>query len=288
MRHFGYSCSIMFVLFFLLGMAGCTQMPSSQMPEIEGIEEEQRTLISNLLYRPEKVSVPVPGAGRAYAPASKEQRKQIVELVSELDISAFKKYEGVPELTNMSVGIVNEYDNQAYSVSLENDAKQEFSYLTISAVPKPTLDPDEIIAAAKPELIILRGPIEAIPHFLEISDMVNSIGQDRSDPENCAQITILADLGPGFKKPGETYWLTKANTAYIKYGLESEYTEPQRIPIEVLEENEYDLQIKIGEALYFLDTETWICFLDGETAYQLTESLPGTLTMRLEYQASAE
>lgn len=281
MRNYRWIYLLAFILIALLTGACSQPSPSSQIIKIENLSDEECELIYHLLYQPERISVPVAGAGRAYAPASKEQGERLKEKISQIDLAAFEKFDGITDFSNMFTGVICEYAGKAYNVNLEQDVALEFAYLTFMSIPEPTVKPD----SPEPVQIVLRGPASALPGLTDINDIVISIGLDRDDPENCAKITVLSDLGPSSKAMGDTYSLNKAFTAHIRYSLESEFTEDSRSPAAPLSEEEYDLQIEIGDNVYLLDVDQWIVTIKGGETYQLDDTLANAVSRRLGYKS---
>ena len=123
--------------------------------------------------------------------------------------------------------------------------------------------------------LVLRGAYGGEGGLDALKEQWDMILLDKSDTENCAEITVLADTAEA-NNPSlvgqENFIMNKANSAVIKYYLDrgALWGPPEQPP-----EANFDLRIKLGDMTYLFDTSTDAFNINGEGLYVLDTS-PGT------------
>lgn len=233
----------------------------------------------DLLAQPDKVAVT--SHYSAYAYASEEQFEKMADLLSDIDISAFtqitqeeERKQSYDETPNM---VIDKGEKSfLFTIKVSDDSEvflifqRHLHYKNEAEFAEEFSRPKE-----ENEKLILRGPYSAIPNIRQFEDVINEIAFDRSDPERCAEVTVLAEsksaeYAERLLKPGMTFILNKSNTAALKALLDGGASSTPKKTEAVSEEN-FDLKIRVGDSTYLFDTSTNTYEVNGEDTFILQD-----------------
>ncbi len=227
--------------------------------------------IENVIDHPEKISVLSENTtflfagGRAYAVASKEQMEQLSKWLAKIDLSSCIVFDGRNR-------VIDEEYLPIEELLIENEGK-EYRLIMIVGESNSYLSLQEgdwylHFEESMRNVIHLHGDATAVPSLSEFKTITSSVLDDTSDTQNCAGITVLNDSGTSFPAANTNYAISKWHTAFIENVLEGIISNSN--PVELIEEN-YNLQIDIGETTYLFNTEAGIFTCEGVGPFVIEE-----------------
>lgn len=278
-------CFFMLILISVLVLAaGCSNIDGYDQTNNADSLEIALKAVSELLGQPEDIQLKL-GRYNVFAPVDEEQFHELAAWLSEIDLGGFE--EAKREDLEGSFGTCEfliEKNGKSYEIKVYEENDPDAVFLIFSNY-KPIRSRAEALAEAERRMegedkeILLRGLQTHIGDTKRLSDIFASVRLDRSDPENCAEITALTEIDHEhfnvLKPKGASLWAMKGNSVMLKAIFDG-FAQSDPIPIDSINKEDCDLKIVIGDTIYLYDIETGAYIVNGQN-FKLEEQWQQTL-----------
>ena len=282
MRLRGLLGLVIVLLIFLTACANTSQQEGQPQEEAAPFAITLENA-NDAFHHPERIAV---GARYgAYAYTSEEQFEQLRELLDESDLAAFEPVDAEETTQDWSftyADLLIDQGERDFILQIMDALDDEDScyirinnHLGFNATQEEFLKQMEELNSLPigEKSLVLRGPrsnLAELDAFKEIGDRTLL---DKSDPENCAEVTVLAESAAANSKllaAQDSFIMNKSKSAVIKYYFDRG---AMSTPAEPAPEANYDLRIKMGGTIYLFDTSTGAYNINDEGLFVLDTPL---------------